>query len=146
MLDKDAYHRIHFHFQHKGLVLRNRRKLKAFIDIAFKKEKYKLQSLQFIFCSDEALLAINKEFLGHDYYTDVVSFNLVESGPIEGEVYISLDRVRENAEKLNQHLYIELHRVIFHAVLHLCGYRDKTQQEVSQMRHKESHYLAEYFK
>jgi len=91
------------------------------------------------------LLAINREFLGHDYYTDIITFNLAEDSKIEGEVYISLDRIRENARSLKQPLYVELHRVMFHGVLHLCGYRDKTKREIQLMREKESKYLYLYF-
>jgi len=144
MLDKDDS-RIHFHFQHTGLSLKNRRRLKSFIVSIFKKEKHRLSSLHFVFCSDEALLTINREFLGHDYYTDIITFNLAENDQIEGEIYISLDRVRDNAKHLSQPLYIEFHRVIFHGVLHLCGYRDKTKKEIEIMRAMESKYLHTYF-
>jgi probable rRNA maturation factor len=144
MLDKDVP-QIQFHFQHKG-DLKNRRKLKTFLGSIFKKERYRLKSLHFIFCSDRALLAINQEFLGHDYYTDIITFNLSSNSKIEAEIYISLDRVRENARNLDQPLYVELHRVVFHGVLHLCGYRDKTRKEIQLMREKESKYLSDYFR
>ena len=144
MLDKDVPP-IQFHFQHKG-DLKDRRKLKIFLGSSFKKEGFRLGSLHFIFCSDKALLAINREFLGHDYYTDIITFNLAENNTIEGEIYISLDRVRENARNLDEPVYMELHRVIFHGVLHLCGYRDKTRREIQLMREKESKYLSGYFK
>jgi len=143
MLDKDVP-QIKFHFQHKG-DLKDRRKLKTFLASIFKKEGHRLGSLHFIFCSDKALLAINREFLGHDYYTDIITFNLAEDSKIEGEVYISLDRITENARSLKQPLYVELHRVMFHGVLHLCGYRDKTKREIQLMREKESKYLYLYF-
>jgi len=144
MLDKDVP-QIQFHFQHKG-DLKDRRKLKTFLGSIFRKEGYRLGSLHFVFCSDKALLAINREFLGHDYYTDIITFNLAENSKIEGEIYISLDRVRENARNLEQPLYVELHRVMFHGVLHLCGYRDKTRREIQLMREKESKYLSDYFR
>jgi len=143
MLYKDGP-QIQFHFQQKG-DLKDRRKLKTFLCSIFKKEGRRLDSLHFIFCSDKALLAINREFLGHDYYTDIITFNLAENSKIEGEIYISLDRVRENARNLEQPLYVELHRVMFHGVLHLCGYRDKTRREIQLMREKESKYLSDYF-
>lgn len=110
-------------------------------------EQEELWSLTFVFCSDEYLLSINKEYLNHDYYTDIITFNLANTGhPVEGEIYISLDRVKENAQKLNETYKNELHRVIFHGALHLCGYRDKTIEEQSKMRKKEDYYINLYFK
>jgi probable rRNA maturation factor len=127
--------------------LRGRTKLKKFIEAAFRKEKKKLQSLNFIFCTDKDLLEINRQYLKHDYYTDIITFELSEKeGPVEGEIYISVDRVRDNARKLSQLLYRELHRVIFHGVLHLCGYNDKSKADVGKMRVKEEQFLAQYFR
>lgn len=112
----------------------------------FKKEKKKLANLNYIFCSDEYLLAINRDFLQHDYYTDIVTFELNDPGtPISGEIYISIDRIRDNAKNLEESFTRELHRVIFHGALHLCGYRDKTQEEEKLMRKMEDKYLSSYF-
>ena len=104
-----------------------------------------LASLQFIFCSDDFLLDINKQYLKHNYYTDIITFNL-GADVIEGEIYISIDRVKENAANYNTSFKRELHRVIFHGVLHLCGYKDKLNEEKMIMRAKEVRYLQEYFK
>ena len=137
---------VKFHFQHKTLSLKNRNKLKTFILSIFKKEKLALVSLNYIFCSDKYLLGINKEFLNHNYYTDIISFNLAnKEAPVEGEVYISLDRVKANALELNQYYKTELHRVILHGALHLCGYNDKTSKEIDLMRKMEEYYLKAYF-
>ncbi|MEO5594996.1 MAG: rRNA maturation RNase YbeY [Chitinophagaceae bacterium] len=126
---------------------KQRRRLKAFILLLFKKEKTPLASLNFIFCSDEYLLEINQQFLQHNFYTDIISFNLASKNEqVEGEIYISLDRVRENARELNQPFKTELHRVIFHGALHLCGYKDKRQTDIQLMRKKENGYLKSYFK
>ena len=115
--------------------------------LLFKKEKASLTSLNFIFCSDEYLLEINQQFLKHNFYTDIISFNLAANNePVEGEIYISLDRVRENAGELNQSFKTELHRVIFHGALHLCGYMDKRPADILVMRKKEDEYLKSYFK
>ncbi|MEP6749426.1 MAG: rRNA maturation RNase YbeY [Bacteroidota bacterium] len=111
-----------------------------------KREKTGIASLNYIFCSDKYLLEINKSFLQHDYYTDIITFNLAaKNTPVEGEIYISLDRVRENSKELNEYSSRELHRVIFHGVLHLCGYGDKTPKEAQVMRQKEDFYLNAYF-
>jgi probable rRNA maturation factor len=145
MLGKDGNSKIQFSFRHKGLSLTNRVLLKAFIASIIKKERRRLGTLQFIFCSDDDLLSINQEFLGHDYYTDIITFELGDETFIKGEIYISIDRVRENAQTFQQPLYLELHRVIFHGVLHLCGYGDKTKTELTLMRKKETECLTSYF-
>jgi rRNA maturation RNase YbeY len=109
-------------------------------------EKQELWSLTYVFCSDEYLLDINKEYLNHDYFTDIITFNLANTDqPVEGEIYISLDRVKENAQKLGQSYKDELHRVIFHGALHLCGFKDKALEEQTRMRKKEDEYLDLYF-
>lgn len=129
------------------MTIRNRAKLKKFIEASFRKEKKKLQSLNFIFCTDRDLLEINQEYLNHNYYTDIITFELSEKGrPVEGEVYISVDRVRDNSRQLKESNYKELHRVIFHGVLHLCGYKDKTMEEKKGMREKEEQLLKDYLK
>lgn len=121
--------------------------LKKFIANLFKNEKTALSSLTYIFCSDDYLLQVNRSFLKHDFYTDVITFNFNEpKKPIEGEVYISVDRVKENAKDLKTSFKKELHRVIFHAALHLCGYKDKIKQDIILMRSKEDEYLEKYFK
>lgn len=136
---------ISFHQQVPVTNLRNRTKLKDFLGEIFKKEKTAARSVQFIFCSDGFLLNINRRFLQHDYYTDIISFNLAEDNqPVEGEIYISVDRVKENATSLGLPFGQELHRVIFHGILHFCGYKDKTDSEQLTMRKKEDFYLKKY--
>lgn len=125
--------------------LKERTRLKKFLLNLFKKEKEKLAELQYIFCSDEYLLAINKQYLEHDYYTDIITFDLSSRDqPINAEIYISVDRVRENAQEFGSSFKRELHRVIFHGALHLCGYRDKSTQESRKMREMEEKYLVLY--
>jgi probable rRNA maturation factor len=128
--------------------LPNRNKLKLFIPNIFRLEATKpLGSLNYVFCTDEYLLNVNREFLQHDYYTDIITFDLSDpGGPIAGEIYISIDRVRDNAKINKIKIYEELHRVIFHGALHLCGYRDKKSSDIKQMRAKEEYYLDRYFK
>ncbi len=138
--------KIHFFFGNVPPVFKKRKKLKKFIDSIFKKEGKKLFTLNFIFCTDQALLEINCQYLHHDFYTDVISFNLSDSpDEIIADVYISLDRIRENAESFKKSIKEELHRVIFHGVLHLCGYQDKISSDKKIMRQKEEIYLNLYF-
>ena len=116
-----------------SVALRYRATLKEILAGLFKKEATKLTSLQYVFCSDEYLLAINREFLSHDYYTDIITFQLgdhPDTEGVEGEIYISVDRVRENARIASGfNPDRSLLRVIFHGALHLCGYRDKTRAQ-----------------
>ena len=136
---------IRFHFLSE-VTLRDRARLKTFLPTLFRREKKRLAELQYIFCSDDYLLEINKQYLKHNYYTDIITFDLSEQGqPINAEIYISVDRVRDNARSFGNSLKNELHRVVFHGALHLCGYRDKSQQEEKLMRQMEDQYLRLYF-
>ena len=144
MADLNA--KIEFHANGISLSLKNRKKLKAFIQSFLKKETGKAASLSYVFCSDDYLLKMNRNYLGHDYYTDIITFDLSESGDfITGEIYISIDRVKEN-DRLNKASFThELHRVIFHGALHLAGQNDKTSEQSVQMRKKEDFLLLQYF-
>jgi probable rRNA maturation factor len=134
-------------FPHKNIQLSSRNGLKQFIASIFKMERKQLGNLTYIFCSDEYLLQMNRDHLNHDYYTDIITFDLSDgNGLIQGEIYISTDRVRDNASQLSTSINNELHRVIFHGVLHLCGYKDKTKADAILMRSKEDQYLNLYFK
>jgi probable rRNA maturation factor len=125
----------------------NKTQLKNFVDEIFVKEKQGLESLVYVFCSDAFLLNINNTFLQHDYYTDIISFNLSEQPKqLIGEIYISIDRVKDNAVQLKTSYSNEMLRVIFHGALHLCGYKDKTKADIAMMRSKEDYYLARYLK
>lgn len=126
--------------------LKGKRNLKLFLRDLFTAEGQGLQSLHYIFCSDAYLLEINRQFLQHDTYTDIVTFEMGEDPAItEGEIYISIDRVLENAEKFKVPVTQELHRVIFHGALHLCGFKDKSKKDAALMRSKEDEYLKKYF-
>jgi len=118
--------------------------LKQFIESIFKKEKKRLKSINYIFVFDKRLLEINQQFLQHDFYTDIITFDLSEGSSTQAEIYISIDRVRQNAKGLGVSFKSELHRVIFHGALHLCGYKDKTRREKERMREKEEFYLKKY--
>jgi len=137
---------INFFFEGPGPALKNRRKLKAFISSIFDREGARLESLNLIFTDDKRILEINRMYLNHNFYTDIITFDLSNGGhPVIGEVYISRDRVRENASIQGTSMREELHRVIFHGILHLCGYDDKSGPETREMRNKENTYLTEYF-
>ena len=138
--------KVHFFSHDIRTGLKNTTFLKHFIKSIFKQERRGLSSINYIFCSDKAILEINKKYLNHDFYTDVITFNLSPNNkPITAEVYISLERVRDNAKKLGVSIKSELHRVIFHAVLHLCGYNDKKKKDIKIMRNKEDALLSRYF-
>lgn len=138
--------KVQFYFLDRRPALKERTRLKLFIENLFTFEKKKLASLSYIFCSDEHLLGINKDFLKHDFYTDVITFDLSSSKTqMEGEVYLSIDRIKDNAQQLGVPLNEELHRVIFHGALHLCGYKDKNKNDSTLMRKMEDKYLRMYF-
>jgi rRNA maturation RNase YbeY len=136
--------KVKFNYADVPLVrLYEKKKTKSFIERIFTDEGKQLEQLRYIFCSDNYLLNINKAFLKHDYFTDIITFNLSE-GPVEivGEVYISIDRVRDNARSVRTDVTAELLRVLFHGALHLCGYKDKKKSEITIMRGKEDYYLS----
>ncbi len=105
------------------------------------KEGKNPNDINFIYCSDEYLLELNKSSLNHDYYTDIITFDYCEGKEVSGDLFISIDRVRENANEMNLTFEDELHRVMIHGVLHLCGYKDKTKKDAETMREKENFYL-----
>lgn len=105
-------------------------------------EKRKPGEINFIFCSDAHLITINRQYLQHDDYTDIITFDYCEDKKIIGDIFISIERIKENAEKFKVPVNTELHRVIIHGVLHLCGYKDKTPEHKKQMTQREDDCLA----
>lgn len=138
--------KIQFHFLSPVSILRNRTKLKSFIVRLLKDYGKNYSSINFIFCSDDYLLDINKRFLKHDYYTDIITFDLSDGDALVAEIYISVDRVYENAKSYKTSVSNELHRVIFHGILHLCGLKDKTPKDRRVMRAAEQQALSSYYK
>lgn len=138
---------IFFNNADKSTSLRSRTGLKTFINKQCLKEGVQIETLQYVFCSDKFLLDINKRFLNHNFYTDIISFDLSDQkGQLIGDVYISIDRVKENA-RTEGNLYIhELLRVIFHGALHFCGYKDKKPADAKLMRAMEDKWLKAYLK
>lgn len=133
---------INFFFEDTKQVDFKRRKLKENIHFLLKNEGFICQEINIILCTDEYLLALNERFLKHDYYTDIITFDNSQGNLITGELYISLDRVKENAVKFNVKFVMELYRVITHGVLHLAGFKDKSSLEKQLMTEKEDYYLS----
>ena len=123
-------------------VLEQFERVEDWLKAAALKESYGIESLGYVFCSDDFLLEINQQFLDHDTLTDIVTFDYTEGTILNGEIYISTDRVADNAKDFNVNFETELRRVIIHGLLHMCGYGDKTEDEKSRMRSKEDEYLA----
>lgn len=105
-------------------------------------ENKKPGEISYIFCDDEHLLQVNRDFLQHDYYTDVITFDYVKGKTISADIFVSLPRISENAKTLSKDFNSEFLRVLAHGILHLCGYKDKSDEEISEMRKKEDHYLS----
>ena len=116
--------------------------LSNWIANTIKEEFYKLEEINYVFCDDEYLHKLNVEFLDHDTLTDIISFDYSIGKLIQGDIFISLERVKENAKDFDVSFDEELNRVIIHGVLHYCGYKDKTEEEAKEMRAKENHYLS----
>ena len=132
---------ISFAFQ-TTCTLKNRTILKNWIKYTIEKNNKQIGEISYIFCSDEQLLEINKEFLSHDYYTDIITFDYSESDIISGDLFISIDRIKDNAKTLGLSYQEELHRVIIHGILHLLGFKDKTDEESQNMRLLENECLS----
>ena len=136
-------------FQNADIAFRlaSKNKLKKFISTSFEAEAGKKLSVSYVFCSDEYLLRINQDFLKHDYYTDIITFPLSETDKkVEAEIYISIERVKENALKLKVSFEQELYRVLFHGILHLIGYKDKTAAQKDAMRKAEEKWIKAFEK
>lgn len=119
-----------------------RRTTTTWIKQVAEKHHKKVGDIAYIFCSDDEILAINKQYLQHDYYTDIITFDYTEGNQISGDLFISLETVKTNAEKYQVSYAEELHRVIIHGILHLCGFKDKTPDDEKVMREKENEALA----
>jgi probable rRNA maturation factor len=134
--------RISYFFEDTDFILKNKKKISNWISSAVIDENKKIVALNFIFCSDQYLLEINKSYLNHNTFTDIITFDNSEHvDEIEGDVFISIDRINENKNTFNVSFDKELHRVMIHGVLHLLGYEDKSEVQIRTMREKEEYYL-----
>jgi rRNA maturation RNase YbeY len=133
--------KIEFHFKDIQPLTINKKNVVKGIKQLISSELKILGNINIIFCSDDYLLKINEQYLNHDYYTDIITFDYVENSLISGDLFISVERVKENAVKFGESFIRELYRVMFHGILHLAGYSDKLDEEKAVMRDKENFYL-----
>lgn len=129
-------------FSENSFELKDQSQLSHWINSTAKEEGRYIGALNYIFCNDEYLHKINVEFLNHDMYTDIITFDYCVGNEIISDIYISTERVSENAKKYSDSFEEEIHRVLIHGLLHLCGYKDKSEEEKSLMREKENYYLS----
>lgn len=133
---------ISFTFIDTSFDIRSKAALRNWINTVVLSEKLNLGPISYIFCSDKYLHKMNVKYLNHDTFTDIISFDYSESEMISGDLFISYERVKENAKLFSVPVKEELHRVMIHGVLHLCGYQDKSNDQKEEMRKKENFYLA----
>jgi probable rRNA maturation factor len=131
---------INFNYE-TNFALSNEDVVAAWIAESIKSEEHSLEEINYIFCDDDYLHKLNVEFLNHDTLTDIISFDYSVGKIIQGDIFISVERVKENASDFEVPFLEELHRVIIHGVLHYCGYKDKTPKDSLLMREKENFYL-----
>jgi rRNA maturation RNase YbeY len=133
---------LHFHTEDISFQLNDKKAIRRWLNDCAKAENHKINQLNYIFCSDNYLLEINKKYLNHDFYTDVVSFDYSENDQVSGDIYISYPRVKENARDFSIPIKEELQRVMIHGLLHLLGYADKSTSQKVTMKSKEDFYLS----
>jgi probable rRNA maturation factor len=124
-----------------GFRLNNKRAISAWIQQAIRKEGFSTGEITIVLCSDEYLLEVNRKYLNHNYFTDIITFDYSDNQVVSGDLLISIDRIRENAKSQNVSVVDETHRVIIHGVLHLCGYKDKRPADQKKMRSREDFHL-----
>ena len=124
--------------------IKDKRKIKAWIDAVVEKENLKAGNINIVFTNDEDLREINIKYLSHNYYTDIITFDYSEGNSVSGDIYISVERVQENAEKFHVEKRMEMLRVIIHGILHLTGYNDSDESEKKKMRYMEDESLKYY--
>lgn len=137
-----------FHELDVNAKLKQRRRLSAYLDQLVEQHRPEVKKcrLTYILCTDEYLLQMNNQFLNHDTLTDIITFDMSDAkNELNGEIYISAERIQENAQKFETTYENELHRVIFHGALHLCGFKDKTKDQKTEMRAQEERALKGYF-
>ena len=143
----DINKKVYFFSQSLNARFKDKTKFKNFVNYLLKNEGKNIALITFIFCSDEELRKLNNDFLNHNYYTDILTFDLSDSKfEITADIFISIDRVKENSKLINISFSKELHRVMIHGLLHLCGYKDKKKYDIEKIRATENKYLSKYFK
>ena len=132
---------ISYHFENTDFVFRERELNNRWLRTVAESEMKRIGDIAIIFCSDGYLLDVNRKYLGHDYFTDIITFDYCEGERLSGDLFISVDSVRENAVEYGTEFADELNRVMVHGLLHLIGYDDHTEEDVKTMREKENQYL-----
>lgn len=133
---------IYFASENTNFDLKEKMKVKKWITTIIKAQSKKVGDISYVFCDDDYLIQVNREYLNHDTYTDIITFDYVEGNLVSGDIMISVERVKENAEKFNATFEQELHRVIIHGILHLLGQADKSDEDAAMMRKKEEDALV----
>lgn len=133
---------INFYYEDVTVLRLAKRNLRTWINLAVREESKRTGEINFIFCSDEYLLQVNQQYLEHDYYTDIITFDYVEGDIVSGDIFISTDRIKENAVIFKVSFADELNRIMIHGILHLLGYQDKEAEQKRLMTEKEDHYLS----
>lgn len=133
---------ISYYFQDTDFKFRDRRKTNEWLKLAAESEIRRIGNISIIFCSDNYVLDINQKYLQHDYFTDIITFDYCEGDRLSGDLFISVDSVRENSVEFGTEFKDELNRVIIHGLLHLVGYDDHTEKDIKIMRSKENYYLS----
>lgn len=124
-----------------GFTVRNKRNISQWLSYVVDNEGLTLGEVAIVCCSDDYLLEVNRNYLNHDYFTDIITFDYTDNQVVSGDLMISIDRIRDHAKKYEVSVEDELHRVMVHGVLHLCGYKDKRKSDKELMTSKENHYL-----
>ena len=132
---------VHFHNEEVSFSFNNKREVSLWLKSVVSSFQKELGVINVIFCNDQYLLKVNQTYLNHDYFTDIITFNYNENDLISGDLFISIDRVKENAINQKMEFNVEIHRVIVHGVLHLCGLNDQSKQEKEIMRGRENLFL-----
>ena len=135
---------IFFYNEDVEYLLLKKRNIRTWLSIVAKDEGREMGEISYIFCSDDYLLHLNEQYLHANYFTDVITFDYCKENIVSGDIFISVDRVKENAKQYKQTFFSEMLRVILHGMLHLCGYKDKTKKEETKMREKEDYYLQKF--
>lgn len=135
---------INFFSESVDFEINNKKNTSIWITDSIQAENKSIGEINYIFCSDDYLLNLNQEYLNHDTFTDIITFNYVKDETISGDLFISIDRIHENAKTAQVDFEHELHRVMIHGILHLIGYDDKSPSDAQEIRAKEDFYLALY--
>lgn len=133
---------ISYHFEDTDFVFKGKAKNNFWLKTVAESEIRRLGDISIIFCSDNYILDINQRYLSHDYFTDIITFDYCEGDRLSGDLFISVDSVRENAAEYGTDFTEELNRVMVHGILHLIGYDDHTEEDIALMRSKENYYLS----